>query len=907
MPRLVELNVNGTRREVAAEPDRSLLVVLREELGLTGAKYGCAVGACGACTVLVDGTPARACVTPPDEVAGRAVTTIEGLNPDGPPHPVQAALAAVNAAQCGYCIPGMVLAAAALLAEHPAPSDAQIIDALNGNVCRCCAYPRIMRAVRSAAAPPRAVVSEPSRETDKTDVTKRLPRATGGLNPSHAGGGVRSASGVSPARLLSPRTSTPWDLLTAGERGYFDVLPDGLVSVLPPEEGLSGHHGPWRPGGAWIHVGADGTVTAFTGKVDVGQDNATALSLLVAEELGVPPQTVTMVMGDTDVCPFDMGTFGSRSMPDAGQTLEIAAAAARQALIAMAATGWEVEPGLLSVSGGAVLNNSSGAVASYGELLRGVRQIVTATYDAPVTDRRAWRTAGQPTRRAEARLAAAGAKVFASDLALPGMLHGKILRPPAYGATLRTADLSRARQVPGVIALHDGSFAGVAAPHPVTAARALSLIEAQWARTAQPGERDLVRHLRSHPHDAEGWGGRYEHEAGDVAAAIAEADVTLAATYTTAYIAHVPLEPRAALAEWRDGRVTVWTGTQRPFGVREQIAQAFGLPEADVRVVVPGTGSGFGGKHAGPIAIEAARLARAAGRPVKIQWSREEEFTWGYLRPAAVIDVTSGASADGMLRAWDFININAGAAGLHSPYAVASTRVTFQPSESPLPHGAYRALAATANNFARESHMDELARRFGADPLEFRLRHLSDDRLANVLRAAAERAGWDGGQRPAGSRPAGSRPAGRGLGIACGLEKDGRVATCADVSVTSTGELDIHKIVTAYDCGTPVNPDNVVSQIEGATVMALGGALFEAIHFDEGVIQGASLAEYRVPRFSDTPPVEVVLLDRRDIPPAGAGETPMIAVAPAVANAIFAAAGQRIRSMPLLPDGRLPG
>jgi CO/xanthine dehydrogenase Mo-binding subunit/aerobic-type carbon monoxide dehydrogenase small subunit (CoxS/CutS family) len=943
MPQLIQLTINGARCEVAAEPERSLLVVLREELGLTGAKYGCAVGACGACTVLVDGVPARACITPPGEVAGAAVTTIEGLTRGGQPHPVQTALVGAAATQCGYCTPGMVLAAAALLAAHPDPGDDQIVRALDGNVCRCCAYPRIMTAVRRAAAHAAPTQDSPASGGADDQAPERLPH-TGTLSAYAAGfvasssqAGAAGGSGGSPPRASAaggsggspprastaggsggspPRASTaPWDLLPPGERGYFDVLPDGLVSVLPPEEARTGRPGPWRAnGGAWVHVGADGTVTAFTGKVDVGQDNRTALSLLVAEELSVPAQAVAMVMGDTDVCPYDIGTFGSRSMPDAGQALQAAAAAARQALIAMAATGWEVDLGELSASDGAVKDHSSGASVSYAELLRGVRRTVTATADAPVKDRRTWRTAGQPTRKPESRLAVTGAKQFTSDLMLPGMLHGKILRPPRYGATLRSADLSRARGVPDVIAVHNGSFAGVAGPDPVTAAHALQLVEAEWDYVAQPPEGDLVAHLRSHPRHVEGWGGRFDHETGDVSAALADADNRLAATYTTAYIAHVPLEPRVALAEWRDGRLTVWTGTQRPFGVRLELAEMLGVPETAVRVIVPGTGSGFGGKHAGPVAAEAARLARAAGRPVKVQWSREEEFTWGYFRPAAVIDVASGTSDDGVLHAFEFINLNAGAAGILTPYEVPDQRIVFQPAASPLPQGSYRALAATANNFARESHMDEVAHQLGADPLEFRLRHLRDERLAAVLRAAAERGGWPAGGPDrggaAGARAAGGpdrgRAGGHGLGIACGAEKDGRVATCAEVSVGEDGTLQIHRIVTAYECGSAVNPDNVVNQIEGATVMALGGALFEAVHFDDGVILNASLAHYRVPRFSDVPPIDVVLLDRRDIPPAGAGETPMIAVAPAVANAIFAATGQRLRSLPLLPEGRLP-
>ncbi len=499
MPESIELTINGDRHLVLAEPGRSLLVVLREELGLTGAKYGCAVGACGACTVLVNGASTRACITPAAEVSGREVTTIEGLAPHNEPHPVQAALLAVGAMQCGYCTPGMVLAAAELLRSYPDPDDAQIIDALDGNICRCCAYPRILTAVRRAAEQS----SAPPGEADKTEDTQRLPH-----------GAPLAARALNASRV-------PWDLHSTEERDYFDVLDDGLVTVLPPSEGASGQPGPpWqRSGGAWLHVGANGTITAFTGKVDVGQDNQTALAMLVAEELSVPLQQVRMVMGDTDVCPFDTGTLGSRSMPDAGQPLAATAAAARQALIAMAATAWEVDPSRLRATDGAVKTvvprgdtvppgdtpdpdgpgSPRGKIrtASYGELLRGVRRIVTATADAPVSDRRAWRTAGQPTRKPHAAAAVSGAKRFTCDLSLPAMLHGKVLRPPAYGARLRDADLRRAADVPDVIVVREGSFVAVAGPDPVTAAHALALIEASWDHVAQPSTRPAMSGPRS--------------------------------------------------------------------------------------------------------------------------------------------------------------------------------------------------------------------------------------------------------------------------------------------------------------------------------------------------------------------------------------------------------------------------
>jgi isoquinoline 1-oxidoreductase len=329
--------------------------------------------------------------------------------------------------------------------------------------------------------------------------------------------------------------------------------------------------------------------------------------------------------------------------------------------------------------------------------------------------------------------------------------------------------------------------------------------------------------------------------------------------------------------------------------VREQLAEELGLDESQVRVIVPPTGGGFGGKHAGGAALEAARLARAAGRPVKLTWTREEEFRWGYFRPAAVIDISSGADRAGRLTAWDFKNYNSGSPAILTPYSVPNQRIDFQPAASPLPQGAYRALAATANNFARESHMDEVAHLADRDPLDLRLASLEDDRLAGVLEAAATRCGWADRRRGGG----------HGMGIACGVEKGGRIAVCIEVDAKVGGPLRIIKVVAAYDCGAIVNPDTVQNQIEGATVMALGAALFEVVHFDSGRILNASFSTYRVPRFTDVPPIEVLLLDRPDIPSAGAGETPLIAVAPALANAIFEATGVRLRSLPLIPTGRL--
>jgi nicotinate dehydrogenase subunit B len=307
-------------------------------------------------------------------------------------------------------------------------------------------------------------------------------------------------------------------------------------------------------------------------------------------------------------------------------------------------------------------------------------------------------------------------------------------------------------------------------------------------------------------------------------------------------------------------------------------------------VIVPDTGSGYGGKHTNQAAVEAARLARAVGKPVKLVWTREEEFTWAYFRPAGVIEVTAGAKKDGTLTGWGFRNINSGGSGLETPYEVSAKSVVFSQAKSPLKQGSYRALASTANHFARESVMDELARLVGMDPLAFRLKNLKHERLRAVLTSAAELFGW--GKPKSGPD--------RGVGIAVGTEKGSFVATCAEVAVDpSNGAIKVVRLAAAFDCGAVVNPEHLTNQVQGALVMGLGGALFEAIKFEGGKISNPRLSRYRVPRFSDLPEIKVTLIDRKDVPSAGAGETPIVAVAPAIGNALCDATGTRVRSMPL--------
>jgi isoquinoline 1-oxidoreductase len=643
--------------------------------------------------------------------------------------------------------------------------------------------------------------------------------------------------------------------------------------------------------GAWLHIGEDGKVTAYTGKVDVGQGSRTELTQVVAEELRIPMTSIRMVMGDTDLVPFDIGTFGSQTTPQMVPRLRRAAAAAREVLIDLAAAAWNADRKELVVADGKVTDPSKKRSFDYGQLSKGQKITTAIPDDLSTTPADQWKIAGQPVPKVDGRNFVTGQHKYASDMKLAGMLRGKVLRPAAFRATLDSVDTREAEKMPGVTIVRDGNFVGVAASNESDAMQAIAAIRADWKSPPQPSEREIFDYLKK---NSTGSDSRSGYSVGTIGEALAAADKKLTQSYTVTYIAHAPLEPRAAVAEWKDDKLTIWTGSQRPFGVRTELANAFRIPETNVRVIVPDTGAGYGGKHTGETAVEAARLAKATGKPVKVVWTREEEFTWAYFRPAGVIDISSGVRNDGTVTAWEFHNYNSGGAGIRTPYEVANQRIEFHPVESPLRQGSYRALAATANHFARETHMDELARLVKMDPLEFRRKNLKDPRLNAVLHAAARSFGWEKTKAAPG----------QGLGIAGGVEKGGYVATCAEVSVDhANGTVKLVRVVTAFECGAIINPDNLKNQIEGAIIMGIGGALFEAIEFDNGRVLNPHFATYRLPRFNDVPILETILVDRKDLPSAGAGESPILTLAPAVGNAIFDATGIRLRSLPMIPNG----
>ena len=687
-------------------------------------------------------------------------------------------------------------------------------------------------------------------------------------------------------------------LSDVNRRDFLKLLGGGVLVCLAPIPSLaqesgrqfSRHELPTDIS-AWLHIDADGHVKVFTGKVEVGQNIRTSLAQAVAEELRVSFDSITMIMGDTDLVPWDMGTFGSRTTPTMAPQLRNMAAVGRELLVEMAAQRWNTDAAKLIADAGKITTPDGAKSVTYGELTRGENLVKSVEGDPPLTPATEWKVAGTPVPKVNGRDFVTGKHRFPSDIVRTGMIFGAVLRPDGFNAKVESIDTSAAEKIPGVKVVRDGDFTGVVASDDFTAHQAVAAIHAKWIVPPQQGNQGLFEYLKNSPDGkADNVSSGWDEQASETA------DVKVESRYTVEYIAHTPLEPRAAVAEWNNGKLTVWTGTQRPFGVHEELMKEFQLSPKQVRVIQPDMGSGYGGKHTGEAAIEAARLAKASGKPVKVVWTREEEFTWAYLRPAGLIEVKSGARKDGTLASWEYHNYNSGPAAIGTPYDVPNQLIQFHPAKSPLRQGSYRGLAATANHFARESHMDEMAHALNMDPLAFRLKNISDSgnpRLKAVLHAAADKFGWASAKSTSA----------RGYGISCGTDKGGYVATCAEVSIDpATKKVKIRRVVQAWECGAIVNPDGLRNQVQGALVMAIGGALFERILFSNGRIENPLLSKYRVPRFSDTPEIEIVLLDRKDLPSAGAGETGIVGLAPAVGNAIFAATGTRLRHMPMTPD-----
>jgi isoquinoline 1-oxidoreductase subunit beta len=712
-----------------------------------------------------------------------------------------------------------------------------------------------------------------------------------------------AASDIVENHAVSPGTSRRDFIRALGAGILIAVAAEpGAAQVAPRGLGRSGRGGQRRGGfgrggpstiAARLHIGLDGIITVMTGKVECGQGARAEHTQAAAEELGVAADQVRLIMADTELVPDDGGTFGSQSTPSSVPSIRRGCAAARNVLCAFAGQRWNVDPKTLNVRGGKVKDAGGKQTLGYADLAadKDAAKLLAGPIpgDVALSAVQSWKVMGTSVPRPNQRDLVTGAHQYPSDIHRPGMLYGKVLRPPAYGATLESLDTSAARAMPGVIVVQDKDFVGVAAPTSFRAAQAIEALanSAKWnPAPAQPSSEKLYDHLREHAR-----GGIPKNPYADEA----KGGKTLAQTYHVAYVQHCPLEPRAAVAEWEGPKLMVWTGTQNPFRVKSELVSAMGVPENQVRVIVPDFGGAFGGKHTGECAVEAARLARAIGKPVSLRWTREEEFTWAYFRPAALIEAAASIDDSGTLTSWSFINVNSGGNEVQTPYRVAKNQCKFVGSDAPLKHGSYRALAVTANNFGRESFMDEMAHLAARDPLEFRLAHLDEARLRNVLQEAANKFNW--------AKRASKREPNVGVGLACGTDKGSVVAACVEVKLDDDKKgYKVTHVCQAFECGKIVNPENLNRQVGGAIVMGMGPALREEMRFADGKILNASFRVYQVPRFGDVPELDIHLIDRPDLPSAGAGETPIIAIAPAIANALFAACGIRVRQMPI----RLP-
>jgi isoquinoline 1-oxidoreductase len=649
---------------------------------------------------------------------------------------------------------------------------------------------------------------------------------------------------------------------------------------------------------AYLHVHEDGRVTFFSGKIEMGQGVMTSQAQMAADELGVALDSVEMVLGDTDRCPWDAGTWGSLTTRMFGPVLRAAVAEAREALFELAAEKLGVSKDRLVVEDGIVaVKGEPDRQVSYGALAQGQRIVRTLDEKAVVKSVKEFQIMGRSPQRLDAVAKVTGEALYAADIRRPGLLYARILRPPAHGATLAAVDTSEATEMDGVRVVEDKGLVAVLHADPEVAGAALGRLRPEW-NAAPPGAdtEGIFDHLVKVAPEPE-----VKAVKGDVEAARAAASPLIEGRYEKGYVAHAPIEPHTATAEMKDGKLTVWSSTQMPFPTRDALMKVMGLDAEHVRVITPYVGGGFGGKSTGIHAEEAARLARATGAPVQVAYTRTEEFFYDTLDPACVVRIASAVDGDGRMTLWDYEVYAAGDRAAELTYDVPHTRLRMYGNwyggggteSHRFGVGPWRAPGANMNVFARESHIDVLAAAAKVDPLEFRLRNMGDERMTRVLKAVAEKAGW--APEPG--------PSGRGRGIACGVDSGAYVALVAEVSVDrEKGTVTVQRVVAAQDMGVVINPDGARMQMEGCVTMGLGYALSEELRFDGGQMLDENFDTYELPRFSWTPRIETVLVKNDALSPQGGGEPAIIPMGAVLANAVFDATGERITRLPMTPE-----
>jgi nicotinate dehydrogenase subunit B len=648
---------------------------------------------------------------------------------------------------------------------------------------------------------------------------------------------------------------------------------------------------------AFLIVKEDGRVSCFTGKIEMGQGVITSLAQMLADELEVRLDSVDMIMGDTAICPWDMGTFGSMTTRFFGPPLRKAAAEARAVLMELAAEHLKIPSNRLMAKDGVIFDKTQKKnQVSYAQLTQGkkiIRKLDNEPALEPVSD---FTVVGRPAIRTDASEKVTGKALFAGDIRLPGMVYARILRPPAHGAKLKSVDTSEAEKVKGIQVIKEGDFIAVLHELPDEAEKALKRIKAQYeVPEAKVDDRTIFHHLLKVAPE-----GEIVSQGGNLKTGEELSEVLFEETYLNSYVAHAPIEPHTAAASIDGDKITVWPSTQTPFPAQSEIARVLGFPSENVRVIPPFVGGGFGGKTQNQQAVEAARLAKLSGKPIMLAWSRAEEFFYDTFRPAAVVKIISGINDSGKISLWDYAVYFAGERGSQHFYEIPHHRTVSTgggwrgtPGSHPFGTGAWRAPGNNTNTFARESQIDIMAAKADADPLEFRLKNLTDKRMRRVLTACAEKFGW---------APA-KAPSGRGFGIACGIDAGTYVAHMAEVEVNKTkGTVQVKRVVCAQDMGLSINPEGAKMQIEGCITMGLGYALTEEIHFKGGEIFDLNFDTYDIPRFSWLPNIETLLIDAKDSPPQGGGEPAIISMGGVIANAVYDAVGARLFQLPMTPE-----
>jgi nicotinate dehydrogenase subunit B len=699
----------------------------------------------------------------------------------------------------------------------------------------------------------------------------------------------------------------------SGRRDFMKILGGGIIilfafdSPLSAQQGPPGGPGQGRPPGfggpmgmggatadlnAYLRIGEDGKITVFSGKIEQGQANTTALAQMAAEELGVSINSITMIMGDTDLCPWDMGTFGSMSVRVYGAALRSAAAEARAILLEMASEQLKAPKAQLAVENGIIYNTADKKNhVSFAQLTKG--QKITRKLDQKAAVRRAseFTVIGKSPVRVDAHAKVTGKAQYAGDLRFPDMVYAKVLRPPAHDASLKSADTSAAEKIPGVVVVKEEDLIAVLASDPETAEKARSAIKAEFtipdATVDEQNIFDAIMKKAPKPQQSE--------RRGDLSAGEKAAGTLFEQTYLNGYGAHASIETHTACAKMDGDRMTVWISTQTPFPNQQAISRALKLPNDKVRIITPYVGGGFGGKSSIPQALEAARLAKITGKPVQVAFNRDEEFFYDSFRPAAIVRIKSGLDSSGKICLWDNHIYYAGSRSAENFYDVPNNLMSTygnwmmdMTKVHPFNIGAWRAPGANINVFARESQIDIMAAKLKMDPLEFRLKNTSDARMRRVLETAAKSFGYTSA----------ASPSGRGYGIACGIDAGSYVAEIAEVKVDQ-GKVKVKRITAAQDMGISINPEGSKMQMEGCIMMGLGYALSEDIHFKGGQILTTNFHNYAVPRFSWMPEIEAILVKNDELDPQGGGEPAITPVGGAIANAVFDAVGVRVFQMPM--------